>query len=250
MSPKVITDEDIKQRELHLIEIARQLVEQDCTTTLTMDKLVKAAPYSKGTIYKHFISKEDLLMAICNSCMEEIKSLFERALTFEGNSREKVLAVAVSYVIWAKLHPSQLFAVLSAHAPSVALGCSSARNQCQQQHEFTLMELMNTAIEKAIAGGNFELPENLSVEQVNFAMWSSLWGALALIMSKGESAKLKSMILERESFTNSRLLLDGLNWRPLSSDWDYSQSMVNIVNTLFVPEIKALEEKGNPFIYC
>jgi len=250
MSPKIITDEEIQQREDHLIEIARSLVEKDCTTTLTMDKLVKASPYSKGTIYKHFISKEDLLMAVCNSCMTEIKSLFERALSYDGKSREKVLAVAVSYVIWAKLHPSQLFAVLSAHAPSVALGCSPQRNSEQQSNEFCLMELLQSAIIKAIEGGNFKLPTNLTVEQVNFAMWSSLWGAMALIMSKGESAKLKSMQLERESFTNNRLILDGLNWKPLSNEWNYSESMKKIIKSLFQPEIEALEEKGNPFIYC
>jgi len=94
------------KRENELIELARSLTIKNCLTTLTIDKLVNASDYSKGTIYKHFLSKEDLLIAICNTCVREIQALFVRALKFKGNSREKMLAVIVSYLIWAKLHPT------------------------------------------------------------------------------------------------------------------------------------------------
>ncbi|WP_196140291.1 TetR/AcrR family transcriptional regulator [Aliikangiella sp. G2MR2-5] len=249
MSPRTISESDFLLREKELIELARSLVEKECLTTLTIDKLVAAAPYSKGTIYKHFISKEDLLLAICNTCVEEIQALFVRALQFEGNSRERIIAVMVSYIIWAKLHPSQLFAVLSAHSPSVAACSSDERNATHHECEHKLMSLMNEEIGKAIDSGDFELPQNMCFEQVTFAMWSASWGAMALIMSKGDSVKLEPMILERESFTNARLVLDGFNWRPLSKDWDYSETIKRITHELFQPEIDALEKNGTPFIY-
>ena len=250
MSPKIVSKDEIAMRENSLIQIARDLIEKDCTTTVTMDKLVVAAPYSKGTIYKHFISKEDLLMAVCNTCMEEIKELFLRALQFTGTSREKALAVSVAYVIWAKLHPAQLFAVLSAHSPSVAMCSSEHQNEIQKNNEIALMGLLNSAIENAIEAGEFTLPENMNVDQVNFAMWSSLWGAMALIMSKGTSTKLQPMMFERESFTNTRLILDGLGWKPLSTEWDYSASKRKIARELFQPELDTLEEMGTPFLFA
>ncbi|WP_444997772.1 TetR/AcrR family transcriptional regulator [Aliikangiella sp. IMCC44359] len=249
MSPRTISQAKFAEREKELIEIARSLVEKACLTTLTIDKLVAAAPYSKGTIYKHFISKEDLILAICNTSMQEIQSLFTRALQFNGNSREKMVAVIVSYIIWAKLHPSQLFAVLSAHSPSVVACSSDENNELHQQCEIDLMALMNAEIIKAIDAGDLEQPEGMAFEQITFALWSSTWGALALIMSKGNSIKLQPMTLERESFTNTRLILDGFNWKPLSKNWDYHLTVKKITEEIFQPEIQALEEKGTPFVF-
>jgi AcrR family transcriptional regulator len=249
MSPRSISDTEFAQREYELIQIARDLVEKSCLTTLTIDKLVAASPYSKGTIYKHFISKEDLLMGICNTCVQEIQALFSRALQFNGNSRERIMAVMVSYVIWAKLHPSELFAVLSAHSPSVAACTSDHRNATHHQCEANLMGMMNVEIGKAIEAGDLTLPDKMCFEQVTFAMWSASWGAMALIMSKGQSQKLQPMVLERESFTNARLILDGFNWKPLSHEWDYSASVKRIASELFQPEIDALKKNATPFIF-
>ncbi|MGX5201036.1 TetR/AcrR family transcriptional regulator [Aliikangiella sp. IMCC44632] len=249
MSPRIISEQEFVEREKQLIEIARGLVENDCLTTLTIDKLVASSPFSKGTIYKHFISKEDLLLAICNTCVEEVQALFLRALQFKGNSRERIIAVMFSYIVWAKLHPSQLFAVLSAHSPSVAACSSESRNFKHQDCEAKLMGIMNIEIGKAIEAGDLTLPDNMCFEQVTFAMWSAAWGAMALIMSKGNSTKLQPMVLERESFTNARLILDGFNWKPLSHEWDYAKTIRRIAEELFQPEVEALEKNQTPFIF-
>ncbi|TQV72939.1 TetR/AcrR family transcriptional regulator [Aliikangiella marina] len=249
MSPRTISETEFHAREQELLNVARSLVENECLTSLTIDKLVAASPYSKGTIYKHFISKEDMWMAICNMCVTEIHELFSRALSFKGSSRERVLAVFVSYLIWAKLHPAQLFAVLSAHSPSVASLCSDDRNTTHHQLESDLMGLMNQVIAEAIEAGDLVLPEGMCFEQITFAMWSASWGAMALIMSKGHSCELNQMVLERESFTNAKLILDGFQWKPMSQDWNYNESIKRIANELFQPEIEALEKAGNPFIF-
>jgi AcrR family transcriptional regulator len=249
MSPRSITEEEFLERESELISLGRSLVDNDCLTSLTIDKLVAESRFSKGTIYKHFTSKEDLLMAICNRSIKEMQDMFIQALEFKGNSREKVLAVMVSYVIWAKLHPMQLFAVLAAHSPSVAACCSEVRNETHKKHEAKLMGLMARQIEKAIQSGDLKLPEGMLVEQVTFAMWAASWGAMALIMSKGDSVKLGPMQLERESFTNARLILDGLGWKPLSSTWDYAATIHKIATEVFQSEIAILEKMGTPFIF-
>jgi AcrR family transcriptional regulator len=247
--PKVISEEEFINREQELIELARSLTVKDCLTTLTIDKLVDACPYSKGTIYKHFVSKEDLLMAICNTCIQEIKLLFTRALTFDGNSREKMTAVLVSYLIWAKLHPAQLFAVLSAHSPSVVKCASEERNELHQYYESQLMALLTSEIDKAVQAGDLTLPSQMVYEQVTFSMWSASWGAMALIMSRGNSKQLEPMVFERESFTNAHLILDGFNWKPLYKDWDYSKTIQRVAKEIFSAEMMLLEERGSAFVF-
>lgn len=249
MSPRIITKQEFQQREIELIEVALSLIEECCLTTLTIDKLVAASSYSKGTIYKHFLCKEDLLLAICNTCLKELKQLFSRALQFKGNRRERIVAVQVSYIIWAKLRPSQLFVVLSAHSPSVSACSSEQQNHSHEQCEAELMSIMNQEIINAIEDGDLQLPDGMKLEQVTFSLWSAAWGAMALIMSKGNSIQLQPMILERESFTNGHLILDGLNWKPFYKDWDYKQSVKRITQEIFQSEIEILEKKNTPFIF-
>ena len=159
------------------------------------------------------------------------------------------MAVMVSYLIWAKLHPSQLFVVLSAHSPNVAACCSEDRNNKHHQCESALMALMNTEISNAKENGDLKLPSGMCFEQVTFALWSTAWGAMALVTSKGNSPKLNPMLLERETFTNTRLLLDGFKWLPLSNEWDYSDSIRRITEEIFQPEIDLLKQKQTPFIF-
>ena len=45
---------------------------------LSMDRLAEATEYSKGTVYQHFSTKEDLVMALASQTMEQRVSLFER----------------------------------------------------------------------------------------------------------------------------------------------------------------------------
>ncbi len=55
----------IADREVELVQLAKSLVQEQGFANLTMDKLTAASPYSKGTIYNHFCSKEDVILALC-----------------------------------------------------------------------------------------------------------------------------------------------------------------------------------------
>ncbi len=249
MSPRTMTPDDFNSREKELIALSRNLINEECLSTLTIDRIVAAAPYSKGTIYKHFTSKEDLILAICNSCMQELQALFTRALKFDGNSRERIVAVNIAYVIWSKLHPTQLFIVLSAHSPNVIACASTERITDHHNRETEMMGLLNVEISNAIKAGDLSLPEDMSFEQVTFALWSSTWGAMALITTNGESLNFNNMVLERESYTNVKLILDGFGWLPLSNQWDYSHTIKRIINELFQHEIDLLEKNNTPLLY-
>ncbi|MDH5434223.1 MAG: TetR/AcrR family transcriptional regulator [Gammaproteobacteria bacterium] len=249
MSPRMLSPQEFEKREAELISISRELFERECPSTFTIDKLVDASPYSKGTVYKHFEGKEDVMMAVCNACFRDLRELFEKALTFKGRSREKLLSVLVSYIIWAKLRPYQLFIVLSAHSPNVTANTSEKYQQQHHECEEQMMTLMCGEIAKAVEQGDLVLSENMTLEQVTFALWSATWGSMALIISKGTSSQLQAMELERETFTNGRLIFDGLNWKPLSSEMNYKETLNRIVKELFSEEVAELEKMGTPFSY-
>lgn len=72
INPKYIIDKrkntqkkNIVDREQELLLISEKIMAEHGFSKLTMDKLVAACEYSKGTVYNHFNSKENLLLALC-----------------------------------------------------------------------------------------------------------------------------------------------------------------------------------------
>ena len=60
---------DRKQRELarredQFQDQAQELIQRDGLLSLQMSKLAEECEYATGTLYKHFASKEDLLVAL------------------------------------------------------------------------------------------------------------------------------------------------------------------------------------------
>ena len=60
---------------------------------LSMDRLAEATEYSKGTIYQHFSTKEDLITALAVESSEQRLALMAKARTFRGRPRERMLAL-------------------------------------------------------------------------------------------------------------------------------------------------------------
>ena len=57
MAPRILDEYSLKAREQDIIDATIALIEKHGVENITMDKVVAAVPYSKGTVYKHFISK-------------------------------------------------------------------------------------------------------------------------------------------------------------------------------------------------
>lgn len=79
--------QSIADREVELMLLAKDLVREQGFGNLTMDKLTAASSYSKGTIYNHFCSKEDVVLALCIHSLKAEALMFTRSGEFEGNTR-------------------------------------------------------------------------------------------------------------------------------------------------------------------
>ena len=61
LSPK---QREIREREEHILEIARQMFFEEGYYNLTMGKIAKRIHCAKGTVYLHFPCKEDIIVAL------------------------------------------------------------------------------------------------------------------------------------------------------------------------------------------
>ena len=87
-----------KQREFQLreqliLDSAQCILHELGYAQLTMERVADAVEYSKGTIYNHFSSKEDLVCALCCRCVSNLIELFKRAYDYPGTTRELVLPI-------------------------------------------------------------------------------------------------------------------------------------------------------------
>ncbi|MCG7495365.1 TetR/AcrR family transcriptional regulator [Vibrio sp. Of7-15] len=234
----------IADREQELLLIAKELVTQEGFANLTMDKIAKESPYSKGTVYNHFTSKEDVITALCIMALKQQNSMFQTALTFEGNSREKALAFHVAYRTFSRLEPILFMCVLTAKTPWIVEKTSTARNEQLNKLEEDVIAMADGIFLKGIEHGDLKLSPALSTDTIVFANWAVAFGSNSLINNATNSRCISRIQDPYSLLHNINLVLDGLNWAPLSSDWDYKRTWNRIEQELFPTEIAHLESIG------
>ncbi len=245
MTPRILDEQSLKAREQDIIDATIVLIDKHGVENITMDKVVAAVPYSKGTIYKHFLGKEDLILAIGNQAVTIMADLFSRAAQYQGCPRERMLLLNTSYLIYAILHPTLFKAVQCTKSPSVYGKSSTQRLQEQEQLEFKLMGSIVSIIEDAQQKNQFILPEHLNVHQICFTTWSASYGTIALLASEVEQCSGRNgMVVDRELFNQNNLILDGLQWAPLTKDKNYIQALELALKTVFPGELALLKAMG------
>ncbi len=243
MCPRIVTDEDRQQRDRELLDTALELIQQDNLTSLSMDKLAANVPYSKGTVYNHFCSKEDLLLGLCNCGMEIVADLFDRAAGIQGSGRDHVFALTYAYLLYALLYRDQFFLHVQSKTPSLYEKGSQERLERNLQLEERLLGHVLQAVEQAITEGNLQLKPGWDSMQVAFHLWASAFGAIAVASIKSQSPGPMRVQFKREVFNQMALILDGLGWKPSTSAWK-ACPVLQQLETIYQSELEALEKQG------
>jgi len=244
MSPRILDEHSLKAREQDIIDATIVLIEKHGVENITMDKVVAAVPYSKGTVYKHFIGKEDLFLAIGNHATTILSDLFSRAAHHKGCARERMMLKNISYLIYAILHPSLFKTVQCAKSPSVYGKSSEKRIREQDSLEQKLMGTIFGLIEDAQANQQLELPKHMDVMQVCFNIWAANYGVIQLLYSDSEMCGGIPMVVERELFNQNNLIFDGLGWEPLTHDKDYKLALESALKLVFPGELALMKSMG------
>jgi len=245
MTPRILDEQSLQAREQEIIDAAIAVIDQLGVEHLTMDKVVAKVPYSKGTVYKHFIGKEDLLLAIGNIAITILSDLFSRAAKYQGCARERMLLLNVSYLIYAILHPTLFKTVLCAKSPNVYGKSSDERMKKQEALEGKLLSSIHGIIESAQASKHFTLPAHMDIQQVCFATWASGYGTIGLLSAEVDQCSGNTgLVVERELFNQNNILFDGLQWSPLSKDKDYQKALKSALQQVFPGELALMKSVG------
>jgi AcrR family transcriptional regulator len=232
---------DMEQREALILKVAQEMLVVDGYLGMTMDRIATQCEYSKGTIYNHFPNKEEVVAALAVQTMNLRADLFNRASTFGGKSRERMAAVGYSLELFVRLYPHQFKALSIIQAASVRQKTSDERQQALQACDNRCMAIVTGIVRDGIAQGDLVLPAGTTSEHLTFGLWTMNYGAYTVMGTDIPLAELGIDDPFQVTHRNSQLLLDGYDWRPLSSEWDYEATITRISKEIFSDEMLQLE---------
>ncbi len=208
-------------REALIVDHAQRLLLKNGFQELNLDELAAAVEYSKGTLYQHFESKEDITLAVATRALRERADLFEHALAFTGRSRERARAIGFACCHFMVAHPDYFHVEMMLKGPSFWEKASAQR---RQEHGLEAGRVFR-AIHRVVLEGETsgDLPKGrLPSEHVALAMAAITVGSH--IMAQEPDLRLLAGVKDpvRVVRENQDALLDGFGWRPLLREHDYA----------------------------
>lgn len=109
-------EEEKERRRLEIIEAAEQLYAEQGWDSLTMDQVARRARLSRALLYVYFRDKEDLLFAITERALTELRRRFEAAAAQHPLGIDQISAMGLAYTLFQQERPFQFDACTRFHA--------------------------------------------------------------------------------------------------------------------------------------
>ena len=229
---------EMLEREELILSAAQTILHQHGYNHLTMDRVAETVEYSKGTIYNHFSSKEDLVCSLSCRCIINLIDVFERSYNFEGSTRERYSAIGIGYSVYHQLHPmdSQNIQIVKNHA--VREKISEEKLVEIDSLEQRATKIAQSIVQEAIDCGDLDKKNQEHISTIVFGLWSMHYGALLLDQSDIPLHKLGFSPVVKMLWRNTNIYLDGYQWQPLSTSTDSKKLFEKISSALFDDNIQ------------
>lgn len=163
--------------------------------------------------------------------------MFERAAAFSGRPRERIVAMGEAEELYFRLYPHHYRALQTVRIAS-QLGRMTTGRDPVHHCESRLISLLMAIILDALRTGDLRLRDHQRPSELAFTIWSLAFGTRALMDTGVATRQLgleDGLQVARDATT---LLLDALEWSPLSSESDYALLRERIRRELFAAEYR------------
>jgi AcrR family transcriptional regulator len=212
----------LAERDRRILDAAREHLLRDGYHGLSMEAIAESIHFSRAVVYQHYKSKEDVLVALAAETGERRVELFERASAFRGKPRERMLAIGEAVAHFATTYPSHFKTEHIIHTSSVRSKCSDENQLRLATCEAKCPQIAAGVIRDAISQGDLVVPKGVAPEELMFGLWAMYFGGLFLMSSDVDLERKGGVKEPMDALRRAAAaLLDGWNWKPLSSEWDY-----------------------------
>jgi AcrR family transcriptional regulator len=229
---------ELQNREALILDTAQTMLHQHGYNHLTMDRIAETVEYSKGTIYNHFASKEDLVCTLCCRYISNLIDIIQCAYDFDGSTRERYSAISIGYSLHHQLHPmdSQIVQTVKNHA--VREKISEEKLVEMEFLEQRATKIAHSIVQDAINSGDLDKKHKDHISTIVFGLWSMHYGAMLLDQSDIPLQELGFSPVVKMLWHNTNIYLDGYQWSPLSTTSDSGKLFKKISSALFGDSIQ------------
>jgi len=231
---------ELLSREKLILDTAQVMLHQHGYNYLTMDRVAESVEYSKGTIYNHFASKEDMVCSLSCRCISNLIDIFERAYQYNGSTRERYSAIGIGYSLYHQLHPMDAQNMQIVRNNTVREKVNSEKLDEMAALEFKITKIAQSIVQDAIDCGDIDKKYQDDAPTIVFGCWSMHFGALLLEQSDVPLQQLGFSPTVKMLWDNTNHYLDGYQWQPLSTTVNTSDIFTKISTALFDKEITLL----------
>jgi AcrR family transcriptional regulator len=235
---------ELKQREELILDAAQTLLHQHGYNYLTMDRLAEIVEYSKGTIYNHFTSKEDIVCSLCCRHIRNLIEIFERACQMEGSTRERYSAIGIAYSLHHQLHPMDSQNIQTVKNNAVREKVSKEKLSEMEWLEQKIAKIAHSIVQQAIDAGDLDTRYQDHISTIVFGCWSMHYGATLLNQSDIPLYELGFSPVVKMLWENTNIYLDGYEWLPLSTTMDTDRLFDKISSLLLTDEAQYINKKS------
>jgi AcrR family transcriptional regulator len=232
--------QEFHKREEKILNLSADILAKGGFNALTMDKVAQKMQYSKGTIYKHFANKEEIIASLGINCAQRMLSFFERAVGFDGNTREKMLAIFFAYQLNNKLNPTDFKNMQVLKSSPILTKITDKNIQAIKESEIATFTFVTNLIQEAIDKKELATNKNMTPEDIVYAIWSQVYGSSLLMETEIDWKSLKIRSTNDTTLNIINQLLDSLEWLPLTKDINYQKIMDKLRYDIFTEEYNSL----------
>lgn len=176
-------EEEKERRRQEIIEAAEQLYAQKGWDAVTMDQVARKARLSRALLYVYFRDKEDLLFAITDRALAELRRRFEQAVARHDIGLDKVTEIGRAYVLFQQETPFQFDACSRYHAHQTHAGMPNEA-ACNAGGD-AVMAVMVEALNKGIADGSIRKDIGEPI-RVCVMLWAFSHGLIQIAINKSQ----------------------------------------------------------------
>ena len=203
------------ERENLILENAARLLARDGFQNLNLDELASSIEYSKGTLYLHFKTKEDLVLSVATLSLKHRADLLERAVSFSDSTRERARAMGFACCEFAVTHREFFAVTLMLQEISFWDRVSKDR---QDQHLLVTQrtyDVVHRLVLDAKKCG--DLPGKVSARDVTLSLMAITMGSHCIVTQP----QLQTLYDIREPMPmllmHQDRMMDGWGWKPISN---------------------------------
>lgn len=202
-------------REQLIIEAARESIRESGLLNLQMSRLARKCEYSVGTLYQHFASKEDLLLAITTDTAREHAAMLQRVADWQASPRDRMFAIAVADMIFVQRNPDYFRIAQYSQCEVVWEAASPERRQAMIDCIEPVGRVVTAIVDDAVASGDLQL-QGITPYQLGIGCWALSDGTHNLVHTRGVLLESDTRASYRLMCRHVQTLLNGFGWQPLA----------------------------------